>query len=164
MSRPSFLLLRATIQVSGASIFAERRDSSRPAWKVPSATIVSAPPPKLNSYLPPPLLSTFISSGILLRDESSFHSPINELCAAHAPVAARQTVASILRFRLNTDASLDTRQMTRRYPWMQLQSVKMLRNGQNRCEMVYAQGYRRPATTSLPASILPPSGSCRLPE
>jgi hypothetical protein len=50
--------------------------------------MVSAPPPKSNAYLLPPLLSTFISSGILLFDGSSFHSPMKGLSAAHAMLVA----------------------------------------------------------------------------
>jgi hypothetical protein len=45
--------------------------------------MVSAPTPKSNVYVLSPLLSTFISSGILVIDGFSFHSPMNGFSAAH---------------------------------------------------------------------------------
>ena len=56
------------------------------------------------TWTPDPM-QAFISSGILLFDGLSFHSPMKGLSAAHAMPVARQTAGRILTIRLNTPTS-----------------------------------------------------------
>src|SRR5215470_4981812 len=79
---PSFL--RTIVQESEASMVADSMVPPPPGWSVPSATMVSEPPPKSKVYLSPATFSTFIwSVNLLLLDGSSFHSPTKVSFAAH---------------------------------------------------------------------------------
>src|SRR6266576_2740000 len=66
--------------------------------------MVSAPPPKSNEYVLPPLLSTFISSGILLIDEFSFHPPMKGFSAADAMPTVMLATTRNFKERFSTES------------------------------------------------------------
>src|SRR5690348_9904520 len=70
--------------------------------------MVSAlPAPKSKAYLFAPALSTFISSGNLLLDGLSFHSPTKGSSAAHKAPAKKHATNNSLKVRFGMESPLN---------------------------------------------------------